>query len=417
VRDDRKDYEAVKADYFAKYKDGSIMISEKRLDKHGNEVLDNNGNVIIDSSDFLAAYQKGEADPVRQIEMEEAVAAHRLKLFGNDVTVRDGVLHEHHEPDPVQLPGQGTIFVSTFGRRTKEYLKYIYGEGGIYEQLQELKMPAEEVLTKALTFLDPLVPGKQTTVSIKSFDPPSVKESRARARAAAKRSDALEAGIKQELKDYFGWLQRFAKDIDEDVERSTRSVPGAYMWVTDETGERKKKCVGVQKIYRSEKDRTLLKQKLAMKTPDFYWRNLDEMKAVQLDKNTGQLYGPYWRKRAEKGTFKMRERERQYKERMAENLKRIENADSAACVEGSHVEGSENYPPLRLTCEQKIVTPYVEAEPSRRGMHNARSQARKDKMREDTRDHFKSMQRLKDMSFREHVKYERKKQAASAPSL
>ena len=76
------------------------MISEKRLDKHGNEVLDNNGNVIIDSSDFLAAYQKGEADPVRQIEMEEAVAAHRLKLFGNDVTVRDGVLHEHHEPDP-----------------------------------------------------------------------------------------------------------------------------------------------------------------------------------------------------------------------------------------------------------------------------------------------------------------------------
>ena len=72
---------------------------------------------------------------------------------------------------------------------------------------------------------------------------------------------------------------------------------------------------------------------------------------------------------------------------------------------------------LRLTCEQKIVTPYVEAEPSRRGMHNARSQARKDKMREDTRDHFKSMQRLKDMSFREHVKYERKKQAASAPSL
>ena len=31
--------------------------------------------VIIDSSDFLAAYQKGEADPVRQIEMEEAVAA------------------------------------------------------------------------------------------------------------------------------------------------------------------------------------------------------------------------------------------------------------------------------------------------------------------------------------------------------
>merc|ERR1712182_35323 len=102
-------------------------------------------------------------------------------------------------------------------------------------------------------------------------------------------------------------LQRFAKDVDEDVERSTRSVPGAYMWVTDETGERKKKCVGVQKIYRSEKDRTLLKQKLAMKTPDFYWRNLD-------------------------------------------------------------------------------------------------------KMREDTRDHFKSMQRLKDMSFREHVKYERKKQ-------
>ena len=66
-------------------------------------------------------------------------------------------------------------------------------------------------------------------------------------------------------------------EVDEDVERSTRSVPGAYMWVTDETGERKKKCVGVQKIYRSEKDRTLLKQKLAMKTPDFYWRNLDEM--------------------------------------------------------------------------------------------------------------------------------------------
>ena len=200
---------------------------------------------------------------------------------------------------------------SSRASRTQRYLKYMYGEGGIYEQLQELKMPAEEVLTKALTFLDPLVPGKQTTVSIKSFDPPSVKESRARARAAAKRSDALEAGIKQELKDYFGWLQRFAKDIDEDVERATRRVPGAYMWVTDETGERKKKCVGVQKIYRSEKDRTLLKQKLAMKTPDFYWRNLDEMKAVQLDKNTGQLYGPYWRKRAEKGTFKMRERERQ----------------------------------------------------------------------------------------------------------
>ena len=111
------------------------------------------------------------------------------------------------------LLNRGTIFVSTFGRRTKEYLKYMFGEGGIYEQLQELKMPAEEVLTKALTFLDPLVPGKEMTVSIKSFDPPSVKESRARARAAAKRSDALEAGIKQELKDYFGWLQRFAKDV------------------------------------------------------------------------------------------------------------------------------------------------------------------------------------------------------------
>ena len=78
-------------------------------------------------------------------------------------------------PDPVQLPGQGTIFVSTFGRRTKEYLKYMFGEGGIYEQLQELKMPAEEVLTKALTFLDPLVPGKETTVPVHSRLRPAVK--------------------------------------------------------------------------------------------------------------------------------------------------------------------------------------------------------------------------------------------------
>lgn len=166
----------------------------------------------------------------------------------------------------------------------------------------------------------------------------------------------------------------------------------------------------LQKIYRSEKDKTLIKQKIAMKTPDFYWRNLDEMKAVQLDKKTGQLYGPYWRKRAEKGTFKMREREKQYYARMADNLKLLENDDSAACVDGSHVEGSENYPPLRLVCEQKIVTPYVEAEPSRSSMHNARAQARKDKMREDTRRHLEKMQALRDLSFKDHVAYERRKQ-------
>jgi hypothetical protein len=261
--------------------------------------------------------------------------------------------------------------------------------------LHELKMPEEDVLIKALTFLDPLVPGQEQTVQIKSFAPPAVRASWQRQKEAAKRSKNLEAGIKEELKIYFGWLEHVAKEVEEDTLRPTRSVPGAE--------------VKLQKIYRSEKDKTLLKQKIVMKTPDFYWRNLDEMKAMSLDKNTGQMYGPYWRKRAEKGTFKMRERERQYYERMADNLKRIENADHAACVPGSHVEGSENFPPLRLVCEQKIVTPYVEQDPMRKSTHNARLQARKDKMREDTRRHLEKMQALKDLSFKEHMSYERRK--------
>jgi hypothetical protein len=387
VRDDRKDYEAVKADFIASYRDGSMNISEKRLDKHGNEVLDNNGNVIIDNFDFMEAYQKAENDPVRQLEMEQAVEGHRLKLFG-----RRG----EDEPDPVQLPGQGKIFVECFGRRSKEYLKYMFGDGGIYAQLTELKMPEEDVLLKALTFLDPLQPGKSQTVQIKSFAPPAVRDSWRRQKEAAKRSKDLEAGIKEELKVYFGWLEHVAREVEEDTQRPTRSVPGAE--------------VKLQKIYRSEKDKTLLKQKIVMKTPDFYWRNLDEMKSMSLDKNTGQMYGPYWRKRAEKGTFKMREREKQYYERLADNLKRIENADHAACVPGSHVEGSESYPPLRLVCEQQVVTPYVEAEPARRSTHNARAQARKDQMRENTRRHMEKMQALKDLSFREHVNYERRKQ-------
>merc|ERR1719506_53903 len=240
------------------------------------------------------------------------------------------------------------------------------------------------------------MPGKSETVKIKSFAPPSVRASWKRQREAAKRSKDLEAGIKEELKIYFGWLEHVAREVEEDLQRPTRRVAGAE--------------VKLQKIYRSEKDKTLLKQKIVMKTPDFYWRNLDEMQAMSLDKKTGQLYGPYWRKRAEKGTFKMREREKQYYQRMADNLKHIENADSAGCVAGAHVEGSENYPPLRLTCEQKIVTPYVEEEPSRRGTHNSRAQARKDMMRENTRRHLEKMQALKDLSFKEHVAYERRKQ-------
>jgi len=292
-------------------------------------------------------------------------------------------------------------------------------------------MPAEDILMKALELMDR--DGSASTVKVRYMNSKPVRDSKQRAKEAENRSEALRVRLNDEMRAY----EKYLEEVDYMLENDTICACIPYGGKIRQNVKTRWTKTGARDKFKAGKDDPLdmslendrwtkslgpnaskRSAGFELTSPYKEWAaNAPPIVPPEHVRKMG-IVGPEffqhiqdvkeWKERADRKRNHMIDTDVAYQKKLEDLKNHLEMQDDQhGCIPGASVEGSERVPPVRLICEQKLVSPYIEELPRKLKEQNSRTRARTEMMKDQTRGYLRKMNGLKTMSFSEHVEYEK----------